>query len=144
MLLGSLPGDISLQKQQYYAHPQNRFWKVISALFEREPTNDYAERKNLLLTNRIAVWDVCAQAVREGSMDTNILNEIPNDIHALIMANPSIKTIAFNGQKAQKLYHKYFEPVGGLNYCTLPSTSPANAQFTLERLKEHWRDALIK
>ncbi|MGN0003019.1 MAG: DNA-deoxyinosine glycosylase [Sphingobacterium composti] len=138
LILGSLPGDLSIAKDQYYAHPQNRFWKVLFALFSKEFTTDYAERINLLHQQQIALWDVCASAIRPGSMDTAITEVIPNSINQLLVASPSITKVIFNGQKAQKLYDKYFDKQQNIKYTTLPSTSPANAQFSLDKLLHHW------
>lgn len=138
LILGSLPGDLSIAKDQYYAHPQNRFWKVLFALFEQEFTSDYSERIKLLHQQQIALWDVCASAIRPGSMDTDISEVIPNTIPQLLAENPAISNVIFNGQKAQKLFEKYFKKQENLNYITLPSTSPANAQFSIEKLLQHW------
>ncbi|MBD1430488.1 MULTISPECIES: DNA-deoxyinosine glycosylase [Sphingobacterium] len=138
LILGSLPGDLSIAKDQYYAHPQNRFWKVLFALFEQEFTSDYSERIKLLHQQQIALWDVCASAIRPGSMDTDISEVIPNTIPQLLAEKPAISNVIFNGQKAQKLFEKYFKKQENLNYITLPSTSPANAQFSIEKLLQHW------
>lgn len=139
LILGSLPGDLSIAKDQYYAHPQNRFWKVLFQLFGQEFTTDYAERIKLLHEQQLALWDVCESAVRPGSMDTAISEVIPNAIPQLLAENPTITRVIFNGQKAQKLFDKYFKKKENLTYITLPSTSPANAQFTLERLLLLWQ-----
>ncbi|MCA5005856.1 DNA-deoxyinosine glycosylase [Sphingobacterium bovistauri] len=139
LILGSLPGDLSIAKDQYYAHPQNRFWKILFALFEQKFTLEYSERTNLLHQQRIALWDVCASAIRPGSMDTAITEVIPNPINQLLQKNSTIQTVLFNGQKTQKLFDKYFERQQNLSYHTLPSSSPANAQFTLEKLLLDWQ-----
>jgi hypoxanthine-DNA glycosylase len=139
LILGSLPGDLSIAKDQYYAHPQNRFWKVLFQLFGQEFTTDYSERIKLLHEQQLALWDVCESAVRPGSMDTAISEVIPNAIPQLLAENPTITRVIFNGQKAQKLFDKYFKKKENLTYITLPSTSPANAQFTLERLLLLWQ-----
>lgn len=138
LLLGSLPGDRSLQENQYYAHPQNRFWKILALLLGATPPLDYTHRIALLHKYHIALWDVCEVAIRKGSMDTDILQERPNQIAHLLRENPSIHTVCFNGQKAQKLYDKYFERTDGIQYIALPSTSPANATFNQERLLAAW------
>lgn len=138
LILGSLPGDLSIAKDQYYAHPQNRFWKVLFPLLEQEFSTDYSERIALLHQQQIALWDVCASAIRPGSMDTAISEVIPNPIPQLLAENPSITKVIFNGQKAQKLFDKYFKKQENLNFITLPSTSPANAQFSIEILLQHW------
>lgn len=138
LILGSLPGDLSIAKDQYYAHPQNRFWKILFQLFGKEFTTDYSKRIKLLHQHQIALWDVCASAIRPGSMDTAISEVIPNPIPQFLAEYSSITTIIFNGQKAQKLFDKYFKNQENLHYITLPSTSPANAQFSFDRLLKHW------
>lgn len=138
LILGSLPGDKSLQENQYYAHPQNRFWKTLALLLSAPIPLDYASRVDLLHQHHIALWDVCEAAIRKGSMDTDILEESPNKIDQLLQDNPDIKAVCFNGQKAQKLFDKYFKRTAGIQYITLPSTSPANAGFNQERLLGAW------
>lgn len=138
LILGSLPGDLSIAKDQYYAHPQNRFWKVLFQLFGQEFTTDYSERIKLLHEQQIALWDVCASAIRSGSIDTAIIKVTPNPIPQLLAENPSITHVIFNGQKAQKLFDRYFKKQDNRSYITLPSTSPANAQFNMEKLLQHW------
>jgi hypoxanthine-DNA glycosylase len=139
LILGSLPGDRSIAQNEYYAHPQNRFWKVISHLYNRPEASSYTEKINLLLDNRIGLWDVCAEALRPGSMDLAIKDEIPNPIEALLQEYPAVRQIAFNGQKARNLYERYFEKKESISYICLPSTSPANAKMNLENLIHHWR-----
>ena len=139
LILGSLPGDRSIAENQYYAHPQNRFWKILVALFNKPLPTDYRSKVNILHIEGIALWDVCQTAHRVGSMDTDILKEIPNPIHQLLQEHPSITTVCFNGQKAEKLYDKYFDRQDSLHYIVLPSSSPANANFTQERLLEKWK-----
>lgn len=139
LILGSLPGDRSLEQNEYYAHPQNRFWKVIRHLYNNPDTTSYVDKVNLLLDNGIGLWDVCAEASRPGSMDLAIKDESPNPIIALLEVNPGIKLVVFNGQKAYKLYAKYFEEKENIRYLCLPSTSPANAKTNLEQLVTHWR-----
>ena len=139
LILGSLPGDRSLEQNEYYAHPQNRFWKVMRQLYNRPHATDYSEKVNLLLENGIGLWDVCAEASRPGSMDLAIKDESPNPIIALLDANPTINRVVFNGQKAYNLYLKHFEKRDHVTYICLPSTSPANAKTNLEKLIAHWR-----
>ncbi|GHE47878.1 DNA-deoxyinosine glycosylase [Sphingobacterium griseoflavum] len=138
LILGSLPGDRSLAEHQYYAHPQNRFWRTISTLLGNELPASYAAKLSLLARKGIALWDVCQMAWRPGSMDTDILHETPNPITALLGEHPSIKTVCFNGQKAEKLYDKYFERLPTIAYHRLPSTSPANAAFNQQQLLKYW------
>lgn len=139
LILGSLPGDKSLAENEYYAHPQNRFWKVIEYLFNAQQRISYTERINILLRNHIGLWDVCAEASRPGSMDLAIQDERPNPIAELLETHNSIKHIIFNGQKAYSLYLKHFDKKEGIIYSCLPSTSPANAKSNLENLIAHWR-----
>lgn len=139
LILGSLPGDRSLQAQEYYAHPQNRFWKLIQRIFNITDFHSYSEKLNILLENRIGLWDVCAQAKRKGSMDLDILEEIPNDLTTFFSQHPHLYTIIFNGQKARKVFDKHFKKADQYQYYTLPSTSPANAQYSLEKLLLEWQ-----
>ena len=135
LILGSLPGERSLEIQQYYGHAQNRFWKIISAL----TLTQRLQKKKLLLENKIAVWDVVKEAKRKGSLDTNIVGEIPNDLNWFIENHKKLKIIAFNGSKSQKLFDKYFQRKPHLTYLHLPSTSPANANYNFARLLESWK-----
>lgn len=102
-----------------------------------EPAS-YAEKKALLLQSGIGLWDVARTADREGSMDSAIRNETPNDIDMFLDCHPHIKTIAFNGQKARHMFDKFFAERSGIAYCTMPSTSPANASYSLEKLCLTW------
>jgi len=139
LILGSLPGDKSLAESEYYAHPQNRFWKIIKYLFNAPERTNYRENVELLLKNNIGLWDVCAEASRPGSMDLAIQNEVPNQIVELLETHPKITQIIFNGQKAYSLYVKHFNKREDIMYRCLPSTSPANAKSNLENLIQHWR-----
>ena len=142
LILGSLPGDRSIAQIQYYAHPQNRFWKILFKHYQVPLSVDYTSRIALLHQYGIALWDICAQADRKGSMDTDINQVIPNPINKLLKTHPSIKRVIFNGQKSEKLYKKYFKHLPEVTYYSLPSTSPANAQFSLNTLQEIWSKAL--
>lgn len=139
LILGSIPGDRSIEMQQYYGHPQNRFWKVIAAITGSEIPINYADKKALLATNKIALWDVAQKASRKGSLDSAISNEEPNDIKTLITTHQALKTIAFNGKKAEQLYDRYFTREPHINYISLPSTSPANAACRLYDLCKIWK-----
>ena len=142
LILGSLPGDKSIAEDEYYAHPQNRFWKVLFQHYQIPYSTIYTERLNLLHQKGIALWDVCASAERKGSMDTDINKVVPNTINELLQAQPNIQRVIFNGQKAENLYKKYFERLQHITYYSLPSTSPANAQYSLEKLLNLWSKAL--
>lgn len=138
LILGSLPGDLSIQLQQYYAHPRNRFWPLMAKLSGLSLTEVYEERLKMLKTCRFALWDVAAEAVRSGSADAEIKSETPNDIATLLAGHPRIHTLAFNGKKAETLYFRFFEPLGRWRCISLPSTSPANAGYSMEALMEAW------
>ena len=138
LILGSLPGDRSLQASQYYAHPQNRFWKLMFHLLGEFPSDNYDYRLSILLNHGIGLWDVTNQAHRNGSMDSDIQAEVPNPIPEFLDSHPGIRTIAFNGAKAAAIYHKHFKKTTGIDLLELPSTSPANARFNMDRLSDAW------
>ena len=142
LILGSLPGDKSLALSQYYGHPQNRFWKVIASITGKELPSDYADKKQLLRNNKIAIWDVAHSAHRKGSLDSAIENVLPNDLNTFIAQHKKLKTIAFNGLKAKALYDKYFERDKTISYLQLPSTSPANAGINFEAICAAWKQIL--
>lgn len=133
LILGSFPSVKSREEGFYYGHPRNRFWKVISAVVgEKEPVT-IDEKKEMLLRNRIAIWDVIASCEIKGSSDSSIKNVIANDFTE-ILAGSFINRIFANGKTAEKLYNRYAFPVTGVPITALPSTSPANAAFSLEKL----------
>lgn len=136
--MGTLPSRKSLELQQYYGHLRNAFWRILFTLFNSTYTSNYDEKKSLAIENNIAIWDVYHSAIRIGSLDSNINDEIPNRIDGLIVENPSISIIAFNGQKAAKLYEKYFPKFDYINYITLLSTSPANAKYNFADKLKDW------
>jgi hypoxanthine-DNA glycosylase len=138
LILGTLPSKMSLELQQYYGHPRNAFWRILFTLFNDIFSSNYDDKKSLAVENNISIWDVCYTAERIGSLDSDIKDESPNKINELIETNPSIKTIAFNGQKAAKLYTKYFPKFDNINYITLLSTSPANAKYSFEEKLKDW------
>ena len=139
LFLGTMPGKTSLRQEQYYAHPQNLFWKIIFQLFNSEFMENYLEKIVFLKQNNIALWDVCQSCYRKGSLDSYIQKEIPNHIPNLIEQNPTINKIIFNGKKAKKLYKKHFEFLNKIEYFTVLSSSPANAAFTFEQKLENWK-----
>lgn len=143
LILGSLPGDLSLEVNQYYGHSRNRFWKMMFEIFVTEFSEDYEIRKQLILRNNLALWDVAHSAERKGSMDVDMKNVSPNQIDELLNEHPTIEKIIFNGKKAEQLFWKYFDKKTSIEYISLPSTSPANAQFSYERLLEIWKNAII-
>ena len=137
LILGSFPSVKSREGEFYYHHPQNRFWKVISRLYGEELPLTIEEKKEMLLRNRIALWDVIQSCEITGSSDSSIRNVIPNDIAAIIKEAKILKLFA-NGGTAYRLYKKYILPETGRDIIKLPSTSPANAAFSLDRLIEEW------
>ena len=138
LILGSFPSVKSREEGFFYGHKQNRFWKVVSRVFEEEEPKTIEEKKALLLRKHIAVWDVIAGCDIEGSSDSTIKNVRPNDL-STILDNAQIKAIYVNGKTAEKYYKKYIEKTINRKAVCLPSTSPANAAWSLERLLEEWR-----
>lgn len=122
----------------FYGHPQNRYWKVLAAVFGEEVPETIPERKEFLLRNHIAAWDVIASCDIVGSSDSSIKNVTANDLRP-ILETADIRQIFVNGKTAEKMYKKYTEAVIGRPCICLPSTSPANAAWTLEKLVEAWR-----
>ena len=149
LILGSLPGQVSLQRQQYYAHSYNAFWKIMGRLFDAGPDLTYAERMQRLMQNGIALWDVCATAQRPGSLDAAIVHAsvVPNDFADFIESHPGVALIAFNGGKAADLYRRLVLPglpatPRAIHTDTLPSTSPAHAAMTFDDKLARWTAVL--
>ncbi|MBR6653576.1 MAG: DNA-deoxyinosine glycosylase [Oscillospiraceae bacterium] len=137
LILGTLPSVKSTEQGFYYGHPQNRFWRLIAELLGCTKPSSVEEKKNMLLSGGIALWDVIKRCDIEGSSDASIRNAEPNDIMRILSA-ADIKAIYANGSKAAELYNKLLLPVTGREIITLPSTSPANAAWNFEKLKEAW------
>ncbi len=137
LILGTFPSVKSREHGFYYQHPQNRFWKVISALVGWPIPGTIEEQKRMLLENRIALWDVIYSCEINGSSDSSIRNVMPNDIRALLDQS-AIKMIYANGGKAYELYNRYCNQQTGKKIIKLPSTSPANASYSLEKLVACW------
>lgn len=138
LILGSFPSVKSREAEFFYGHKQNRFWKVTSAVFGCDVPETVEEKKSFLLKNGIALWDVLSNCSIEGSADSSIKNEKPNDI-SVILGTADIKKIFVNGRTAEKYYNKYILPQTGRQAVCLPSSSPANAGYSLERLIEEWK-----
>lgn len=138
LILGSFPSVKSRETQFFYGHPQNRFWKVVSAVCSCECPVTVEEKKTMLTANKIAVWDVIASCDIVGSGDSSIKNVVPNDLSE-ILEKGRIKQIFCNGATAYRLYSKFCMEHTGIKAVKLPSTSPANAAFSLERLTEQWK-----
>ncbi|HTT80454.1 MAG TPA: DNA-deoxyinosine glycosylase [Stellaceae bacterium] len=145
LVLGTLPGEESLRRQEYYAHPRNLFWPIVFALFGAEPAPVHADRLAFALRHNIALWDVCGSAQRQASADTAIRGEVPNAIDALLDRYPAIGAVAFNGSGARRLYDRHFARRADRRYLALPSTSPAHARLDFAAKLARWtalRDAL--
>lgn len=138
LILGTFPSVKSREQHFYYGHPQNRFWKVIAALTKSGVPETIEEKKELLLENRIAVWDVIASCEIVGSSDSSIRNVKANDIAGLLKKS-RVHAVYANGGTAYRFYQKYCFPDTGLEAMCLPSTSPANAAWTLPKLLEAWK-----
>jgi len=147
LVLGTLPSVESLRRQQYYAKSQNAFWKILGELTGVAPDAPYDLRLEGLKDAGVALWDVCAAARREGSLDADIRETIPNDFMGFFRAHPCIELIGFNGQAAAKLFRQHVAPslpeaVRKIPGVALPSTSPAHASMSFERKRALWREAL--
>lgn len=138
LVLGSFPSVKSRENNFYYAHPQNRFWKVVASVYSCPVPKTVEEKKNMLLSNKIAVWDVIKSCEITGSADSTIKSVIPNDLSE-ILSVADIKKIYANGKTAQSLYNKYIKKNTGFDIISLPSTSPANAAYSLEKLIKEWK-----
>ena len=141
LILGSFPSVKSRESRFFYGHPQNRFWKIAAAAFAEQPPVTVEEKKAFLHRRHIALWDVIGSCEITGSSDSSIRNVIPNDIRCILDSAP-IREIFVNGRTAEKMFRRYTEPLLGITAVCLPSTSPANAACSLERLIREWR-ALI-
>ncbi len=138
LVLGTLPGEELLRRQQYYAHPRNLFWPILFALFDAAPAADYAAKLAFAAARRVALWDVCAVGEREASADASIRREEPNAIDRLLDMHPLIRAVAFNGTGARRLYDRHFARRPSLAYLALPSTSPAHARLDFAAKLGQW------
>ena len=138
LILGSFPSVKSRETEFFYGHRQNRFWRVIASVCGEEVPESTEEKKALLLKNNIALWDVIASCEITGSADSSIKNAVPNNIMKIINKS-KIARIYTNGKKADELYIKYLEKETGIKAICLPSTSPANAAWSFERLCAEWK-----
>jgi hypoxanthine-DNA glycosylase len=138
LVLGTLPGEESLRRQEYYAHPRNLFWPIVFGLFEATPSATYEEKLGFAVGRGIALWDVCGSAERLASADTTIRAELPNAIPDLLQSHPAIRAVAFNGTAARRLYDRHFSRRPDIAYFALPSTSPAHARLGLAEKLAQW------
>ena len=138
LILGSFPSVKSREQQFFYGHPQNRFWRVLAALYGESVPQTVNEKKALILSHRLALWDSIASCEITGSSDASIRNAVPTDL-STILANSNVTRIFCNGAQSYKIYCKYQLPRTGIEAVKLPSTSPANAAYSLDKLIEAWR-----
>lgn len=138
LILGSFPSVKSREAAFFYGHPQNRFWAVVAAVFETEKPMTVEKKKELILSNKLALWDVIAQCEIEGSADSTIRDVTANDL-SVILKSSKVDRIFVNGKTAEKYYNKYTFPKTEIKAICLPSTSPANAAWSFERLVEAWK-----
>ena len=137
LILGSFPSVKSREGHFFYHHPQNRFWKTLAGVLDVPVPDTIDEKKTFLLSHRIALWDVIASCSIEGSSDSSIRDDVPNDL-SVILSTADIRAIFCNGKTSWNYYRKYQEAVTGIPAVSLPSTSPANAAWSLEKLKGAW------
>ena len=138
LILGSFPSVRSRETGFFYGHPQNRFWRVLSAVLDCPLPETTEEKRQMLLNHRIALWDVIASCEITGSSDSSIKRVVPNDLRVILDTAP-IEVIFVNGKTAEKYYNQYIRDDIGREAVGLPSTSPANASWGRERLIEAWR-----
>ena len=145
LILGSIPSRLSLEHNQYYAHPQNRFWPIMVKLFGTGDEQDYTARTTMLIKARVALWDTLQFAERSGSLDSAIVpaSEIPNDIAGFLRTHQQIHAIVFNGTKAETVFRKHtgntIPANRNITYLRMPSTSPANAATSYDDKLQTWR-----
>ena len=145
LILGSMPSSVSLAEYQYYAHPRNHFWVIMDALFGAGTSLSYDMRCRRLTKNHVALWDAIAGCKRRGSLDSEIVEESlrVNDFNAFFKRHDAIHSVFFNGSKAEQVYRKYVLhtlPAGvARSYLRLPSTSPANATWSLAKKLKAWK-----
>lgn len=142
LILGTMPGEKSLELQQYYGNRGNHFWKLLFTIYEEPFSEDYELRKKLLLEKHIALWDVLAGCERIGSLDSNIRNERANDFESFFESYPNIRYVFFSSKAAAKYYDKYAVRKEQIEYHTLPSPSGANASMTFLQKLEAWKNLL--
>lgn len=136
LILGTMPGIASLEKQEYYAHKRNHFWKIMYLILGDVPQSEIFEEKiKLLQDNKIGLWDVLKNCERKGSLDIHIKNQKENDFETLFQEFPAISKIIFNGKESHKYFLKKFGQIKGITYYVMPSTSPANTMSFENKLK---------
>lgn len=143
LVLGSMPGAASLKQQQYYGHPRNHFWPIMAELLGFDAGLPYSKRLQALQRSKVALWDVLQHCERQGSLDSAIRNESPNDFHRFLSQHPGLRLIAFNGRKAEQSFQRLVLPsLPSELQCELkclPSTSPANAAQSASSRLQQWK-----
>lgn len=142
LILGTMPGVRSLQEQQYYAHPQNQFWRIMGDIYGAGPDLPYEERLEILKNKGVAVWDVLQSCIREGSMDSDIRHATPNDFKAFFREYPAIRLVVFDSAKAEEIFQKTQGDFPLIRFCRVPSPSPAHARLRYAEKLTLWREAL--
>jgi len=137
LILGTFPSPASREAGFFYGHPQTRFWKVLAIVFGEDVPNTTDEKRDFIISHGLALWDVIAECEVTGSSDASITGVVPNDIRPILEFAP-IERVYVNGRLAESLYNKYILPQTGRKAIYLPSTSPANAAWSLERLAKAW------
>jgi double-stranded uracil-DNA glycosylase len=149
LILGTMPGGVSLRERQYYAHPQNGFWRIVGEILGFDPASAYEVRVALVQSAGIALWDVLKSCTREGSMDSAIdpATVVPNDLAGFSSEHPQIRRICFNGATAEALYLRHVQPRLAANpelqHLRLPSTSPANAALPFSAKLRAWQAIVL-
>jgi len=143
LILGTMPGEKSLQLQEYYGNRGNQFWRIMFTVFNEPLSYEYAEKLDLLKKNNIALWDVLQYCEREGSLDSNIKNEVANDFEKFYAQHPNITKVFFSSKNAAAYYDKYVGRKAHLTYATLPSPSGANASMPYGRKLEIWQEQIL-
>lgn len=143
LILGTMPGERSLALKQYYGHAGNQFWKIMFEALGHQFSDDYEIKKKLLIDNKIALWDVLQYCERQGSSDSTIESEIPNNFKQFFQEHPAVRTILFNGNNADEYFQKYVGFDSRFKYEVLPSTSPANTWSTREEKIQKWKKVIL-
>jgi len=138
LILGSFPSVKSREAMFFYGHPQNRFWKLLPLIFDEEIPVTIEEKSALILRHNLALWDSIQSCVITGSSDSSVKDVVPNDL-SVIISNSKVTQIFCNGALSHKMYMKYIYPQTKIEAVKLPSTSPANAAFSMDRLYEQWK-----